>query len=277
MIERIRVFELQNVLSNIHKKQALTNCYFPERTLSSFAAQDDLYLTTKGQTAVFLCDQGQYYELFLYLDEEMNWPDLPNDRPLLVNEPVIDEKEEYTQIGKTLIRNGFYKQANNLQMIIDLQKKRIQIEDGLKSGIQSLENIGIFLTENTDDRQMKQIYRLWIENLKKTDVPINHYKLHEKGNGRLVCALNHEGMVCGSLWWNHRGTRSEYRHIVVEKELRQKGIASFLLYYWGKRSLDSGCKNGFTWVDQNNQSSLQLQRKIGFTYSGRHTYQYVHD
>lgn len=247
-----------------------TNCLMADGALGAYAAEGRLLCARTDEAAVFLADEGAYYQAYYYLRPGGALPALHPDKCAVIAEPDIrGRRAEYIRrMEPAFLAAGFGFECRNIQLELDLTANEDALRAAARESAEALKAGGYTLAAAPDAAQTEQTARLWRAHLKPTDVPLDHYA-PGAGGGDVLCAVDGSGDVAAAMWRHHEGRASQWRHIVTHPAHRREGLALALLHAWALDALEHGCAVGWTWADERNTASLRLQQKLGSRPNGR--------
>ena len=250
----------------------VSNCVFAKKIIEDHLIVGRAYIESQDCGIIVLLEDEVpgFYTLIYYLDslESLTVPDF--DRPVLIDLVGRDGDSKADETGHILLDKGFVKIAKNYQIQCPVKS----CEDDLSELIDELAAKGYRMETSFSEKQREEIAGLWKRWLKPTDVPKSHYIDLENNTGKIVCAINDEGDVCGVIWWSVSGKTCEIRHAVTREQDRKHGIALLLEKYTVLLASQAGCSSVFSFIDVNNAPSFRVCYRAGFVRTDRYTEQY---
>ena len=222
-----------------------------------------LYARKFPEGTIFLLDEGRYYTAYYYLDAGKAFPEISEDRPVIVEEIGVTGKkeEEMEEKEQRLLAAGFTRHRNNL-----LVERTAALPCPVPSPAPGYRLV------YSDGGEFDEALSLWDRFLDPEDVPMDHRSL--KSGDKLCFIRDDKGTACAVYWWNISGRRSEGRHVVTEPSHLRKGLGSALLSEWICDAAKSGCELFTTWISDRNTPSLALYGSLGFVDTGKYCRQY---
>ena len=254
-----------------------TNCLFPGTVVKDGIRQEILYYRVFPEGLVLFLDEGNLYRVYYFLDSSKPIPDLSCGKTLLIEElDNNNRREEYlNSFAEKLTRSGFYLESRNIQFEINLAEKQQWIRDEYARALHRIESNGFSFTVQPDHEQAEQVLEIWKNNLKPTDVPLSHTRFETDDEQSVVCVVDRDGRVCGTLWWINRGNYCEIRHIVTHPDHYRKGISNFTMLYSFMRASENGSKIVISYMDVHNENSILMHKRAGMTQNGKVSLQFI--
>ncbi len=251
-----------------------TNCFLMSSSFAPYVDAGRLYYEQYDQGVVVYIDEGDYYNLYYYLEKDAAFPKIHQEKPILIEE--IDSRgtrEAYLQeLEPRLQTAGF-----SLYRVNEQFEKKLSAEDpepAYRKMLDALQVQHLSITRCTDKAMAAEVIRLWESELELSDVPAAHRQFLEKGD-TVYCIVNEKGQVVSTYWWARAGRRAyEARHIVTHPEYLRKGLGKTLMLACFMDVKAQGVDTIITWISDQNTRSIALHEKMGFRKNGRHSRQY---
>ena len=269
-MNRIDSFETFNSLIKSFKENRDTFEHFPfnKNIFEKYISDQRLYYEENEHGLSFFVDEDLYYDLFYIIEKSFPLSVKRKNKALLINENQL-LKENIT-FNNLYLNSGFEIGAVNHQLAINIESEKDPILRKHAETQDFLIEHDYTVSENLHEYD-EEVKKLWTENLKKTDVPYDHYR-----EGNILLLLDENKNLLAAAWYqSNNGRDSEWRHIVVDEPYRGKGLSNVLACHWLHQCLESQIKRGLTWVEENNLVSMKAHEKIGFTENKRLSIQYI--
>lgn len=261
------------------KGSVADNCYLLPDKLSALCAQGRFYQLHIQDTdsLAFLADEGDFYRLYLFAQEQAQ-PHLDKaDKPILAE--VLYPEGRISPPTKRLLllleRDGFFLHKTNRQYQLAIPPLPM-LEEKLNPMLERCKQYGLTVS-NARLADFEQICALWAKLIDRYAFVYTSQEqwLQEIQAGRIQCILNSEGHVVAAQQYSLEKKRSLESHIVVTKSQQGKGLATVLLYRWLFCASQAGCANAFCWIAEDNLASVHLHRD--FVASNKLSAQYVRE
>ena len=258
-------------------KKLDTNCLFPGSVVKDSIQQNHLYYREFPEGFILYIDEGNLYRIYYFLDSSKPVPELRCEKDLLLEElDFKNRREEYlSYFTDKILKSGFYLESRNIQFEINLAEQKEWIQAEYKKAGERLENNGLTSATELNPKQIEQVLELWRDHLKPTDVPVSHTEFASDDNQSVVCVLNKDGSVCGTLWWVDRGNYCEVRHIVTHPDYYRMGISNFTMLYSFVKAMERGSKFVISYTDIHNEKSIGMHKHAGMAENGKISLQFL--
>ena len=220
----------------------------------------------------FFIDEDNYYVLYYIIQKDSLLERIMVDKDVLINEAIIIKKERddfEIKYDELLLNSNFEIESVNLQFEINVDEKKEEIKKVI-SGSDSYFKKKDYWFEIKDMKENHDVIALWNDNLKKTDIPKEHYN-----SGKVLCVFDRNNQLIAVGWFNLLDKISEWRHVIVSNEHRDFSLALIMYYLWMEQALQHGITKGIGWVEKENKPSLAMNDVVGFKRNGRVSIQYV--
>ena len=255
-----------------------TNCFTMGNFMQELIDSDRLYYQEYASGLVIFVDEERYYNIYYYLDLDSEFPDLRQDKPVLIEELNNNSRRDaqIENLSRKISQKGFRFLKNNLQLEMDLTAHIDNLREEFDKRLLRLES-GLKLDYATDTEQIKKAVELWESALDPTDIPLDHMKTSLEENEKIICVFDEAGEVCATNWWINTSKSSEGRHTVTHPNHYRKGLASLVLLAWYIDAYDSGAVKAIGWADETNVKSIAMQQKLGCELNNRNCTQFILD
>lgn len=269
-MNRIDSFETFNSLIHSFKENRETVEHFPfnKNIFEKYIDNQRLFCEEDAQGLYFYVDEDFFYDLYYIIEKGSFLSTGRKKKALLINENQL--LKDCISFNELYLNSGFEVAAVNHQLTIDIESEKDRVLRKYEETQKLLNEYVCTVAENRHEYD-EEVRRLWMENLKKTDVPYEHYT---EGNTLLLLDQN-EKLLAAAWYVSSNGRDSEWRHIVVDQPYRGKGLSSILAYHWLHLCAENQIKRGLTWVDEDNIVSMKAHEKIGFIPNKRLSIQYI--
>ena len=255
-----------------------SNCLLPNKVVSEALTESSVYLEEYPEGFVMFTEWNApalFYKIYYFIGDINSFPKISPEKPLLLEElDVNGKRSEYLdQISASLNRSGFTEAAKNIMVETKCSDPTVSSEtDKILS---HLESMNYRIEMDPHEVSTNDIADLWKNNLKKTDIPHEHYSSLKNGNSHIVCVFDPNNTVCGVNWWQYRNTVCEIRHTVTRADVRRKKIGSLMILFALDQAYKNNCRTAYTYIDSNNTSSITMYEKAGFTKNGKVCKQFI--
>ncbi len=241
-------------------------------TVEKYISENRMYFENYDCGIAFFVDEGKYYLLFYYWDQEARFADFSREKPILAEELLINAEQSAPELQEDgfLTDAGFRLYRRNLQVEIDLRKQEFEPEEYWENRLKSH---NLRLNFDCAPETFERAVKLWDRHLKMTDIPLDHRSFHE--GDHLLSVQSESGETAAVHWWRNSQRASEGRHTVTDPAYYRQGLAFTMLNIWCILVRKQGIARGFTWISDENEKSLALYRKTGFFTNGRVSIQYI--
>ena len=269
-MNRIDSFETFNSLIRSFKENRETVEHFPfnKNVFEKYINDRRLFYEEDAQGLYFCVDEDLFHDLYYIIEKGSSLSIDHKEKALLINENQL--LKDSISFNDLYLNSGFEVSAVNHQLTINIEPEKERIHQKYKEAQEFLKKHAYAIEENRHEYD-KEVKRLWTENLKKTDVPYDHYA---EGNTLLLLDQN-EKLLAAAWYSSSNGRDSEWRHIVVDQPYRGKGLSNVLAYHWLHLCVENRIRRGLTWVEENNIISMKAHQKIGFAENKRLSIQYI--
>lgn len=223
---------------------------------------------------IFL-DEQTYFNMYYYISDGSNLPEVYCDKPVLIEEPELNLSEKTGEKEKLLSKTGFHLYRRNIHVVKDLKNvEQISYSENHES-TDEIQFIELSYNDPEMPGYLEKSSDLWRLYLGKTDLPKEHFSVSP--DDHLICAINGNGELAGTHWWKNHGRLSEGRHTVTAPEYYRRGIARELIRRWCVLASNAKADRAATWISDKNTKSLNLYSKMGFVKSGKVIRQYIRE
>ena len=265
----------QSVNNNIQKLD--TNCLLPGKVLRDSIRDNSLYYREFPEGLILYVDEGNLYKIYYFLDNSKPFPDLRCGKNVMIEElDSNNRRQDYLNyFSRKIYQAGFSLESKNIQFEINLTEQKQWILSEYEKAAKRLNTNGLLATVKPDNAQVKQILEIWKLYLKQTDVPISHTKFLTDIEQSVVCILNKNASVCGTLWWIFRGNYCEIRHIVTHPDYYRMGISNYTMLFSFMKALEGNSKSVISYTDIQNEKSILMHRRAGMKENGKISMQFL--
>ncbi len=269
-MKKIESIETFNSLIRSFKETREYTEHFPfnRNIFEKYIVEQRLFYEEDDQGLYFYVDEDLFYDLYYIIEKGSRLSVRRKKKALLINENQLSK--DGISFNELYLKSGFEVVAVNHQLTINIETEREHILKKYEETQEFLKEHDYTVAENRHAYN-SEVKRLWTKNLKKTDVPYDHYI---EGN-MLVLLDKDEHLLAASWYASNNGRDSEWRHIVVDEPYRGMGLSSVLTYYWLHLCAQNQIRRGLTWIEENNTVSMKVHEKIGFVENKRLSIQYI--
>lgn len=244
-----------------------TNCYLLPNDIADFCLQNRMQYVLLDAGVYFLCDMGNFYRVYYYLNPDMALGAFqPMDKPMVI--------EFVTANGR--IRPGDEATERNLldaRFSLNTQSLRLQrITGALPYAVPDG-----FVIRPAKPGDGDAVYALWlavfdpVRNL----LPSREALSASVEKGEVLCAFAADGHLAGALQAEFgRGIGITW-HIAVEEASRGKGLYWPLLHAYYALAEEKGIEKHHMWVEEDNTRVLDTVARHGYACDGVRSRQYV--
>jgi GNAT superfamily N-acetyltransferase len=249
-------------------KVVATNCYLLPDEINKYIQQNHIFWEKVSDGIVFLCEEREFFYLFFYFYKQQNEQDdlkfeKPN-KPVVINLPYFESSnpESLSGIEKQWIRSGFCDYKIYRHMMLRAENQLINEENILFDS--SKYKITFAKAE-----QYVEIENLWKQTLDpfSTALPNGNELLNLLEKKQIICVYDREEKVVAVLQPQLNGKVCMIKHLVVDENHRNNGLATALLLTFISNRKDI---NKYSlWVDEKNDPAKMLYLKVGFNFDGK--------
>ncbi len=254
-----------------------TNCILLASGMRPFIEESRLYFELYPDGIALFVDEGRYYNLYYFWNQNAPFACFRCSKPVLVEEVNNNGSRDacLAQIESALVNAGFMLMRNNVQVEKQLKTgESLSFDEALRLRAENaLTDTGLSLQYCQDEETFHQVTALWEQYLGAADVPLDHFTL--KSDSVILNAVTAEGMVAATQFWKVSGRSSECRHTVTHPDYYRHGLAMALIQAWLNTTREQGVCRWLTWISDKNSPSLALYHKMGFRQNGRTSKQYI--
>ncbi len=246
-----------------------TNCLILGNTLQSAFDYTEVYCEEFDGGLLVYIDEDDYYKTFYFLRSLEMLKRIDADKRVLIEElDNCKRKEEYIRNLHNLLKLQGFKLGSHVSRIY------YELSDNDKD-VPELETNSLKLTEEVTKSQFDEIKELWKSSLKAFDIPKEHYNVLSDDSQHLVALIDDNGGVCAVSWWQGQGGSMEVRHTVVRSDHRGEGLGVYITKYLLNKAYNMGFKNVIGYVEEKNEVSIQMHKKVGWKISDKEVWQFA--
>ena len=278
-----RIFDYQQFVdlysrTKLNLGRLNSNCLIPGKVLPETIKKGDIYYEEFPTGFVLFSSVDApfgFYKVFYFFTDFEKFPDIKSDLPLLIEE--LDSNNKRAKYLESFIPKlesaGFHKSAeNNIYEICDINSDIISDYEFREK---KLLNDGFTIKSNPDPENFNSIINMWDCYLKQTDVPYEHKQYSQENAAHIVYMVSPGNEICGVNWWNLSNTNCEIRHTVTKPDYYRKGIGTCMILYALRHAYLKGYKTAYTYIDAENDKSINMYQKIGFNKNGKISRQFI--
>ena len=244
-----------------------TNCYLMPNDIADFCLQNRMQYVLLDAGVYFLCDMGNFYRVYYYLDPEIGLGAIqPADKPMAIEFVAANGRirPQDETIEENWAKAGF---------VLNTKSLRLQrITGALPYAVPEGFSIRIAKAEDGD-----AVYALWFATFDpvRNLLPSREALSASIEKGEVLCAFAADGQLAGVLQAEFgRGIGITW-HIAVDEACRGKGLYWPMLHAYYALAKEKGIEKHHMWVEENNTRVLDTVTRHGYAYDGIQSRQYV--
>lgn len=281
-MDRIESIEqYQGLIAGLRSKHGRmnTNCFSMNDYFIPFIEDGRLFYEEYPSGACVFMDEGTYYNLYYFLDPDAPFPEISLDKPVLIGEMNSGTaRDAYIEsAGKMFSAAGFrpFKTDHLYSFSIKDHPDREEKLESLYAPLR--EEGGYEMSEVRNQETLDEMIRLWESELDLMDIPAAHRRLPAPGGNAELFCLKHDGKVIGTYYVELQKSNSVGWHVVTAPGYTGRGIGRLMLLTGAGYVAANGSRNLTTWISDENERSIAVHERAGFTKLSRTAVQFIKD
>lgn len=250
--------------AKISSEKLITNCFLLPAQIHPLTQQKKIFAEHMNNGICFLCDVGDFYNLYFYLPDGIEIRYKQKDKPVVINFVYRNSSQTDALRGvkEKWIVGGFSRYKSYRRMSLDAGSgETISRENQL------IQNCAYTVTF-AQNQHLDELLTLWRNTL---DIYSNAMPSKEEmerllDTQQVLCIQDHNRHVIAALQMQAENKICSIQHVAVDEKHRRRGLAKILLNYGFAESRN--INRYILWVEDKNIPAIHLYLEFGFKYDG---------
>ncbi|MCE5209114.1 MAG: GNAT family N-acetyltransferase [Chloroflexi bacterium] len=242
----------------------ISNCYLLPAHIQRYTHQKKMFYASMETGICFLCDEGDFYNLYFYLAEQAEVGFGKPDKPVIINlihrdssKPGVLCAIEDKWVGGGFTRYKSYKRMSLTAGFVDSEPFNPQIPDSMD-----------YTKAFARCSHLDEITALWRSTLDiySDALPSGDEMINYLEKKQILCVLDKGQHIAAALQFQPENKVCIIRHVAVDEKHRRRGLAKILMNFCFSECIN--INRYILWVETNNLPAIKLYLYFGFQFDG---------